>query len=123
MTSSREILGALKKNNEMELAVKGRTTGKIIVRPVWFVLSKDEKSIFLIPMNGRKTQWYLNVKKEPMVTIKVGKHDFTSKIVEVGERQFKEVFSLFAARYGERDMEEYYPRLEVALEVPLPASS
>jgi hypothetical protein len=123
MTSDYEILDALKDNMEIELSVKGRVTGKVIPRPVWFALSKDAKSIFLIPVNGRKTQWYLNVKKEPEVTVRVGGRVFTGSIAEVGMAKFKEVVEAFTARYGGRDMKEYYPNLEVALEVPLPTRS
>ena len=123
MASDHGILEALRKSNEIELSVRGRTTGKVIPRPVWFALSKDEKSIFLIPVNGRKTQWYLNVKKEPEVNIRVGGRAFTGRIAEVGQAKFKDALDAFTARYGERDMKEYYPNLEVALEVLLPVHS
>jgi len=123
MTSDNEILDALKGKRELELSVKGRVTGKVIPRPVWFVLSKDEKSIFLIPVSGRKTQWYLNVKKEPEVTVRVGGRAFKGRIAELGPAKFKEALDGFKARYGERDMKDYYPNLDVALEVPLPARS
>ena len=55
------------------------------------MLSKDEHSILFIPMNGRKTQWYLNVKKEPEVEVEVGKHKFSGRVIEVGPAQFEEV--------------------------------
>lgn len=42
-------------------------------------------------MNGRKTQWYLNVKKEPEVEVEVGKHKFSGRVIEVGPAQFEEV--------------------------------
>lgn len=123
MTSDVGILGALKRNREIILSVKGRITGKVSSRHVWFVLSKNEKSIYLIPVNGRKTQWYLNVRKEPEVTIRVRGHAFAERISEVEQGRFREVFDTFAAKYGEEAMEVYYPRKEVALEIPLPASS
>ena len=122
MSSMEKILGALKKETEMELSVTGRVSGKIIPRPVWFVLSKDNKSIMLIPVNGKETQWYLNVKKNPNVTVKVGGQSFNGRIAEVGQGQFDEVLATFMAKYGKEDMDSYYPRKEVALEIPLPAS-
>ena len=123
MTSDVGILGALKRKREVILSVKGRVTGRVSSRHVWFALSKNEKSIYLIPVNGRKTQWYLNVRKEPRVTIRVGAHAFTEKIAEVEQGKFRKVSETFAAKYGKDEMEAYYPRKEVALEVPLPASS
>jgi hypothetical protein len=73
------LLSALGTNDEVELTVKGRVTGKLIPRPVWFTLSKDGRSLYLVPVRGRKTQWYLNVEKEPNVTIRAGGSSFTSK--------------------------------------------
>ena len=114
-----DLLRALKENNELELTVKGRKTGKASARPVWFVPSKDGKSLLLIPVNGRRTQWYLNVKKEPRVTIKVGGQSFTGSISELSSGQLDQVVEAFRAKYG-RDMERWYPNLEVALAIPLP---
>jgi len=122
MTSEREVLDALKENKEIELTVKGRVTGKAIPRPVWFTLSKDEKAIFLIPMNGRKTQWYLNVKREPAVAIRVGGRAFNGRLTEADPRRFKEAVDTFTSKFGEQAMEEYY-ELEVAFELPLSSLS
>jgi hypothetical protein len=122
MASERGVLDALKENKEIELTVKGRVTGKAVPRPVWFTLSKDEKTIFLIPMSGRKTQWYLNVKKEPAVTIRVGGRAFNGRLTEADPRRFKEAVDTFTSKFGEQAMEEYY-ELEVAFELPLSSLS
>src|SRR5437870_10580318 len=122
MTSMEKILRALKKETEMELSVTGRVSGKIIPRPVWFVLSRGDKSILLIPVQGRKTQWYLNVKKNPNVTVRVGGHSFNGKIEELSSGRLNEVLSAFTVKYGKEDMNSYYPKKEAALEIPLPAS-
>jgi hypothetical protein len=117
-----KILGALKKETEIELSVTGRVSGKIIPRPVWFVLSKGDKSILLIPVQGRKTQWYLNVKKNPNVTVNVGDQSFKGSIAELGSGRLKEVLAAFTVKYGKEDIDSYYPKKEVALEIPLPSS-
>jgi len=121
--AGKEILEVLKKSREVELSVKGRVSGRMIPRPVWFVISKDEKSVLFIPVNGRKTQWYLNVKKEPMVTVRAGNRAFTATMSEMEPDQFDEALRAFTARYGERAMKDYYPNLEVALQVQLPVRS
>ncbi len=115
----------LKKSSEIELTVKGRVSGKAIPRPVWFALSKDESSVFLVPVSGRKTQWYLNVKKEPRVTIQVGGVSFTAAAQELQAERVGEVLDAFRAKYGKADIKRYYPMVgtdDVAFEVRLPSS-
>jgi hypothetical protein len=119
----KEILDTLQKETEMELAVKGRVSGKVTTRPVWFVLSKDKNSILLVPVNGKSTQWYLNVIKDPNVRVKVGHHSLTGRIRELGAERLKEVLDLFVAKYGKEDIDQYYPRKEVALEIPIESLS
>ena len=121
MSPNDSLLRQLRRGTEVELSVKGRKSGKVSSRPVWFVISKDERSMFLIPVNGRRTQWYLNVKKEPKITANVGGEIFTGTASEVPAGQFRQVLDAFTAKYGKNDMEQYYPKLEVALVVPLPS--
>ncbi len=123
MSSGKELVDALRKKKEVELSVKGRRSGRMIPRPVWFALSRDGRSMFLIPVNGTKTQWYLNVRKDPVVSITVGGRSFGGRLSVVGESKFREALDAFKARYGDRDMKEYYPNLDVALELPLPVHS
>jgi hypothetical protein len=42
---------------------------------------------------------------------------------EMEPDQFDEALRAFTARYGERAMKDYYPNLEVALQVQLPVRS
>jgi len=120
MSPNDDLLRELRRNTEIELSVKGRKSGKVSSRPVWFVISKDEKWMFLVPVDGRRTQWYLNVKKEPRITANVGGETFTGTASEVPAGQFSQVLDAFTAKYGKNDIEQYYPKLEVALMVPLP---
>ena len=117
--ASGEILAALKRETELELTVKGRVSGKVSSRPVWFVLSEDDRSIMLVPARGRRTQWYLNIAKDPAVRIEVGGHSFAGTIREIGRERLAEVLNKFTTKYGREDMERYYERKDVALEVPL----
>ncbi len=119
------ILDKLRKSEEVELSVKGRVSGKPIPRPVWFALSDDESYIYLVPVSGRKTQWYLNVKKEPRVTIEVGGSPFTADVRELPAEWVGEVLDAFRAKYGEADIKKYYPMVgkdDVAFEVRLPSA-
>jgi deazaflavin-dependent oxidoreductase (nitroreductase family) len=117
------LLGALKQNSELELTVKGRKSDKLLPRPVWFVVSDDGKSLYLVPVHGKKTQWYLNVKKDSKVTVHVGGSSFTERAEELPTARFEDVIAKFIAKYGKGDVDRYYPRKdtdEVALEVRLP---
>ena len=119
MTNLEEVLAALKGATEIELSVKGRVSGKVSARPVWFVLGKDNRSIALIPVNGRNTQWYLNALKDPNVSVRVAGYSFPGRIREVNEERLTGVLEMFTAKYGKRNMEMYYPSKEVAVELPL----
>jgi len=46
---------------------------------------------------------------------------FSGRAAEGPKERFEEIFAAFIAKYGKEAMESYYPRKEVALEVPLPA--
>jgi len=117
------IIDSLQGSDEIELTVKGRKSGKLIPRPVWFALSKDERSLFLVPVKGRKTQWYLNVKKDPTTTIRVRDASFRGEAVELPKDRFGDVLTAFVEKYGKANIDRYYPRRgvdEVAFEVRLP---
>jgi len=118
--TSKEILASLEKESEIELVVTGRHSGKALPRPVWFVLGEDKGSIVLVPVNGRKTQWYLNVKENPSVGIRVGGHYFEGTVHEVEANRLKNVLGVFDAKYGKNQMQNYYASLDVAMEVSLP---
>jgi deazaflavin-dependent oxidoreductase (nitroreductase family) len=118
-----QIVDSLRASDEIELTVKGRKSGALIPRPVWFALSKDERSLFLVPAQGRKTQWYLNVKKDPAITIRVQGATFKGEAVELPMGRFGDVLAAFVVKYGKADIGRYYPRRgadEAAFEVRLP---
>ncbi|MDG6898485.1 MAG: nitroreductase family deazaflavin-dependent oxidoreductase [Nitrososphaerota archaeon] len=117
------LLGALEGTEELELTVRGRKSGKLLPRPVWFTVSGDGKSLYLMPVMGKKTQWYLNATKVPEVTIRVGGDSFTARAEELGAEMFEGVLARFVSKYGKKDMDRYYPRKgvdPVAFEVRLP---
>src|SRR5262245_52121514 len=64
---------ALTKARQIKITVIGRTTGGPIPLPVWFVHEDD--TLWLLPVEGSKTQWYRNLLKTPAITIKVGKEE------------------------------------------------
>ena len=52
---------------QIKISVIGRKSGKTISIPVWFVL--EDKTLYLLPVQGSETQWYKNVLKNPTIRI------------------------------------------------------
>ena len=110
---------ALKKANEIEITVIGRNTGKQITLPVWFV--HDEDALWLLPVKGSKTQWYQNLRKNPTITIKVGKEERTIKAqVLKTATSVGNVIQSFQQKYKPEMIAKYYPGpLDVAIKLTL----
>jgi deazaflavin-dependent oxidoreductase (nitroreductase family) len=110
---------ALKKANEVEITVIGRNTGKKITLPVWFVHEKD--TLWLLPVNGSNTQWYQNLKKNPAITMKVGKEERTLKAqVLKTATSVGDVIQSFQQKYKPEMIAKYYPGpLDAAVKLKL----
>ncbi len=53
---------ALQGTQIIEITVTGRTSGRSLSYPVWFVLEGDKLS--LLPVKGSNTDWYKNLRKQ-----------------------------------------------------------
>jgi hypothetical protein len=82
---------------EITLSVKGRKSGKDIPRPVWFVY--EGNTLYLLPVQGSDTNWYKNLLSDPTLKISVNGEEMAVK--------------------GEGDVKKYYPKVDVAVRVPL----
>ena len=110
---------ALEKAKEIKISVIGRNTGKTITLPVWFVHEKD--TLWLLPVNGSKTQWYQNLLKNPAITIKVGKEGRTLKPqVLKTATSIGNVIQSFRQKYTPEMIAKYYPGpLDAAIKLKL----
>ena len=112
-----DFRNALQNNNIIEISVIGRTSGRRIVLPIWFALDGDK--LYLIPVKGSDTAWYKNLRKTPTIGLRSGEKMLTASVHILTERtQLEAVLEKFRARYG-RNVESYYPKYDVAVEVPL----
>jgi deazaflavin-dependent oxidoreductase (nitroreductase family) len=103
--------------NEIEITVTGRTSGRSLSYPVWFVLEGDK--LYLLPVKGSDTDWYKNLRKTPTIRLEArGKTFTTSARLLTNEAQIGKVLEKFRDKYG-RNVKSYYPKLDVAVEVPL----
>ena len=90
----------------------------ILFYPVWFVLEGEKLS--LLPVKGSNTDWYKNLRKQPSIRLKArGKTFTTSTHLLTDEAQVGEVAQKFRDKYGAGQVKAYYPKLDVAVEVPL----
>lgn len=71
----------LSRNREIHITVTGRNSGRAISIPVWFVV--DDGKLYLLPVNGSKTQWYKTAVKNPSIRICVGGTEGELKAVTV----------------------------------------
>jgi deazaflavin-dependent oxidoreductase (nitroreductase family) len=108
---------ALEGSNELEITVTGRTSGRSLSYPVWFALDGDK--FYLIPVRGSDTEWYKNLRKRPSLRLTARGKVLTASPRFLTDRpQLDQVLEKFRAKYG-RNVKSYYPKYDVAVEVPL----
>ena len=109
---------ALQGANEIEITVTGRTSGRSLTYPVWFALEGEK--LYLLPVKGSDTDWYKNLSKTPTIRVSARGKTFTaSPRLLTDEAQVGEVAQKFRYKYGAGQVKAYYPKLDVAVEVPL----
>src|SRR5262245_19667276 len=109
---------ALEQTREIEITTIGRTTGGPVTFPVWFVRQAD--SILLLPLRGSDTGWYRNLLGDPTIQVLAGPDDYAATATLVTDPPgVEEVVKAFRQRYGADDVDAYYPKRDVAVEIPL----
>jgi len=107
----------LQNAREIDITVTGRSSGRSLTYPVWFALDGD--MLYLIPVKGSDTEWYKNVRKTPTIRLEARAKTFTTSArLLTDEAQLGKVLEKFRDKYG-RNVKSYYPKLDVAVEVPL----
>jgi hypothetical protein len=117
--SKADLYERLNRASEITLSVKGRRSGRDIPRPVWFV--REGNTLYLLPVQGTDTNWYKNFLADQTLKISVNGGTETSirgKQITDSNR-VGDIVSKFKSKYGEGDVEKYYPKTDVAVEVPL----
>ena len=108
----------LDRANELSLTVRGRKSGHDISRPVWFV--HEDKTLYLLPVQGSDTNWYRNVLEDPTMKISVDGQELSGKAKIITDaNKPKEIVDKFKLKYGNSDIKKYYTKFDVAVEFPL----
>jgi hypothetical protein len=113
-----DLYEKLDRVNEITLSVKGRKSGRDIPRPVWFV--HEGNILYLLPVQGYDTDWYKNLLADPALKISVNGVEMPVRgkpITDSG--RVDDIIRKFKSKYGEGDVRKYYPKTDVAVEVPL----
>jgi len=109
---------ALEKTRQAEITTVGRTSGRRISLPVWFVRRAD--ALYVLPVGGSRRNWYRNVRQARTIGVAAGHARHASPVTAITDpAAVKEVVESFRAAYGNRDVEAYCPNPDVAVEVPL----
>jgi deazaflavin-dependent oxidoreductase (nitroreductase family) len=113
-----EFKRALESTREIRLTVTGRVSGREVSFPVWFVTEGD--TLRLVPVQGSHTNWYKNVLKDPTVRLAAAGAQVTARATPITDpARVGEIVDKFRAKYGAQNVEAYYPKLDVAAEIPL----
>ena len=113
----------LNRASEITLSVKGRKSGRDISRPVWFV--HEGNTLYLLPVQGSDTNWYKNFLADSTLKISVsnnrsGGEELSARGQPItASSKVNDVVSKFKSKYGEGDVKKYYPKTDVAVEIPL----
>ena len=108
----------LARYRQIKISVIGRKSGKTISIPVWFVLEND--NLYLLPVQGTDTQWYKHVLKNPSIRIDARGAEARFQAVPVTDaKAVKSVVDKFREKYGAKDVNKYYSKLDVAVSVEL----
>jgi hypothetical protein len=109
---------ALNDTDEIDVIVTGRSSGRESSRPVWFV--RQEEVVYLVPVYGSDTQWYRNVLEHPDIRLSAGGSDYKARATPItNPAEVDRIVEMFRAKHGSGDIEAYYPKHDVAVEVRL----
>lgn len=112
------LLQSLRRRKEISITVRGRRTGRKITLPVWFVL--EDGTMWLLSVQGTRTQWFRNVLADPTIIIAAGDHRRTvTGTPVVGRARVRPVVDRFRVKYGRADVREYYQRQDAAVKIVL----
>jgi hypothetical protein len=115
-----ELSNALRGTDEVQLTVTGRTSARESSRPVWFV--HEGETLYLLPVSGSDSNWYKNLLTTSAIGLAAGGTEFSARAIPIDDdAKVREVVDKFRAKYGADQVESYYPKQDVAVEVPLTA--
>lgn len=84
--------------SNVEITTIGRKSGKPHTKPIWFVY--DQGHLYLQSGGEGRTDWYLNLKKNPQITLKIDTLTFTGKAKFIDDpKETERIHELFRSKY------------------------
>jgi deazaflavin-dependent oxidoreductase (nitroreductase family) len=109
----------LEGRRELTISTRGRRSGKTHSLPVWFVLEGD--TVHLLPVSGSDTNWYRNILSTAEITLTVDGQSLSVEPRPITQASLVEqTVARFRAKYGAGEIDRWYSKLDVAVEIPLP---
>lgn len=96
--STRAALEKVANSSTVEITTIGRKSGKPHTRPIWFVY--DQGHFYIQSGKGGKTDWYLNLQKNPQMTLKIDTLTLkgTAKFI-TDPKETERIHGLFRSKY------------------------
>jgi hypothetical protein len=115
----KDLKKTLQSTEEIKITVTGRSSGRKISLPVWFV--EDGKVLHLLPVKGSDTEWYKNLLKNRTLALAAKRAKWAArKVTLIKDRaRVRKVADMFRAKYGAGDVKKYYSTFDVAVRIPL----
>ena len=116
--ASIEFERALNNTEEIEITVTGRKSGREISNTVWFV--QDGEELYLLPVKGSDSDWYKNILKASTMRLNAGGREWSAQVKPIIDKaKVQDVVEKFRAKYGAGQVQKYYSKFDVAVDVPL----
>jgi deazaflavin-dependent oxidoreductase (nitroreductase family) len=110
------LTAALADSREVDITTVGRRTGREHTNPVWFVRAGE--SVYLLPVGGSGSNWYKNLIRNPTVRLGTGGQTVAATARPITDAAAVDhVVDDFRRRYGADPVDNYYPGVDVAVEV------
>src|SRR2546429_6937338 len=101
--SDQQFIKALDARSEVELTVTGRTSGRDISLPVWFVREGD--TLYLVPVNGSDSDWYKNAQRRPTIRLSQANVELSARATPVTDpATVAQILDKVRAKYGSDDV-------------------
>jgi hypothetical protein len=83
----------------------------------------EGNTLYLLPVQGSDTNWYKNLLVDRTLKISAnggGEEEIPVRGKAITDRNsVDDIVRKFKSKYGEGDVKKYYPKVDVAVEVPL----
>ena len=113
-----EFKRALASTRELEITVTGRTSGRKISIPVWFVY--EGNTLSLLPVKGSDSDWYKNILRTPTMMLSAGGTVMAVNATPITDpSKVRGIVDRFRGKYGAADVQRYYSKFDVAVDVSL----